>query len=68
MELAGRMPSLAAADLLEWWPEGTVVAQFQPVATGEVPFQTLIDIVPHAPMLTDDRPVNEYYFLRRTFR
>jgi hypothetical protein len=45
-----------------------VETQFQPVVTGEIPLQTLIDADPHAPMLTDDRPINEYYFLRRTFR
>ncbi len=68
LELAGRVPPAAAADLLEWGPASTVVAQFQPVVAGEIPLRTLIDAAPQAPMLTDDRPVNEYYFLRRTFR
>jgi spermidine synthase len=67
-ELARRVPQAAAEDLLEWGPASTVEAQFQPVVTGEVALQTLIDSDPHAPMLTDDRPINEYYFLRRTFR
>jgi predicted membrane-bound spermidine synthase len=67
-ELARRLPLAAAGDLLEWGPAATVETQFQPVVTGEIPLQTLIDADPHAPMLTDDRPINEYYFLRRTFR
>jgi spermidine synthase len=68
VELARRLPPAAAADLLEWGPAVTAEAQFQPVVAGETPLQTLIDGDPDAPMLTDDRPVNEYYFLRRTFR
>jgi spermidine synthase len=67
IELARRVPPAAAGDLLEWGPAATVEAQFQPVVAGEIPLQTLIDADPQAPMLTDDRPVNEYYFLRRTF-
>jgi spermidine synthase len=67
-ELARRVSPAAARDLLEWGPASTVEAQFQPVVAGEISLQSLIDADPHAPMLTDDRPVNEYYFLRRTFR
>jgi predicted membrane-bound spermidine synthase len=68
VELARRLSPVAAEDLLEWGPAATVEAQFQPVVAGEIPLHTLIDADPQAPMLTDDRPVNEYYFLRRQFR
>ena len=67
-EFAARIPPAAAGDLLEWSPAATVEGQFQPVVAGEIALQTLIDSDPHAPMLTDDRPINEYYFLRRQFR
>jgi hypothetical protein len=32
---------------------------------GEMTLRDLIDADPGAPTLTDDRPVNEYYFLRQ---
>jgi hypothetical protein len=38
------------------------------VADREIPLRSLIEADPYAPMLTDDRPVNEYYFLRRQLR
>jgi spermidine synthase len=63
--LAAKMPSAAVRDLLEWGPFQTAEAQFQPVLGKEVSLQRLIDGDPGAPALTDDRPVNEYYFLRR---
>ena len=67
-ELAQRLPTAAQSDLLEWGPSITLEGQFQPVIGGEVEIQSLIDPAPDARVLTDDRPVNEYYFLRRTFR
>lgn len=66
-DLAVRVPERAAADLLEWGPAVTVEEQFRPVVHGEIATQELIDGDPGAPILTDDRPVNEYYFLRRQF-
>jgi len=67
-ELASRLSPGATADLLEWGPGATAEAQFQPVVSEPVSLRTLIDEAPGAHVLTDDRPVNEYYFLRRTFR
>jgi len=64
-ELAARVPPLAARDLLEWGPESTVEAEFQAVLSHELPLRQLIDAAPRVPVLTDDRPVNEYYLLRR---
>jgi spermidine synthase len=64
-ELAARVPASAARDMLEWGPEATVEAQFRKMLSGEMPLQKVIDADPRAPVLTDDRPVNEYYFLRR---
>ncbi len=67
-ELATRLPPRAAADLVEWGPAPTPAEQFRAILAGEVPVSSLIAIVPRAPALRDDRPLNEYFFLRRTFR
>ena len=65
--LAARLPARAAADLLEWGPHDNPEAQFQAVVGSELSLADLIALDPEAPALQDDRPVNEYYFLRRTF-
>jgi spermidine synthase len=64
-ELAARIPPAAARDLLEWGPALTVSAEFQTVLDREISLQDLIMRYPQAPMLTDDRPINEYFFLRQ---
>ncbi len=64
-QLASHVPPAAARDMLEWGPAATVESQFETMLRGEVPLRKLIDADPNAPALTDDRPVNEYYFLRR---
>ncbi len=66
--LAGRLPPGAVADLLEWGPARTAEDQFQAVLLREIPLVRLIAAAPGAPALEDDRPVNEYFLLRRTFR
>ena len=66
--LAARLPQRAAADLIEWGPSRDAVAQFQTVLGREVALERLIAMDPAAPALADDRPVNEYYFLRRVMK
>jgi predicted membrane-bound spermidine synthase len=66
-QLADRVPSAAARDMLEWGPAKTVEEQFAMMVGAEMPLRILIDADPSAPVLTDDRPVNEYYFLRWLF-
>jgi predicted membrane-bound spermidine synthase len=63
--LAARMPPAAAADFVEWGPERTAQKQFERVISHEVPLHALIDMDPSAPAMSDDRPVNEYYVLRK---
>ena len=63
--LAGRLPPAAARDLLEWGPTSSVVSQFETVLGRERQIQDLIQGDPSAPLLTDDRPLNEYFLLRR---
>jgi spermidine synthase len=62
-QLASRVPPAAAADMIEWGPAATPAAQFDAMLHGAAPA-----FDEGAPALTDDRPVNEYYFLRKSFR
>lgn len=62
-ELTARLPRAAARDLLELGPRKTAAEQFQALLNAEVPVDALI--APGAEGLRDDRPVNEYFFLRR---
>ncbi len=65
--LAGRMPPAAARDFVEWGPQTDPQRQFQEVLSHEIPIGKLIAKSPLTPSLRDDRPVNEYYFLRKMF-
>lgn len=67
-ELAGRLPPAAAKDLVEWGPQKTAERQFQAVLDQEIAPQKLLEAYPNAPALSDDRPDNEYFLLRRFFR
>ena len=64
VELAGRIPPAAARDLMEWGPASTAAVQFQTVLDRRSSLGDLIGLAPQAPMLTDDRPINEYFLLR----
>jgi hypothetical protein len=63
--LAERLPAAAAADLIEWVPGSAPADHFNVVLSQEVPMETVIALAPGAPTLADDRPVNEYFFVRR---
>ena len=65
-ELAARLPPAASADLLEWGPATSAAGQFSMVLEQEVAVSHFLQLAPGAPALTDDHPVNEYYWLRRT--
>ncbi len=62
--LAARLPPAAAADLVEWGPARDPAEMFAAVLAREVPVGELLAVSP-APALADDRPVNEYFLLRR---
>lgn len=64
-DLAARLPPAAAADLVEWELGFIPAGIFTIILEQEVPIDALIALDPSAPSLTDDRPINEYYFLRR---
>ena len=63
--LASRLPPSAVTDFLEWGPERTAERQFDWILAGEKPISALIALAPGVPAVQDDRPYNEYYFLRR---
>jgi spermidine synthase len=64
-ELAERMPASAIGDLIEWGPETTAQGNFAIVLNSEFPLSRMIAESPTAPPLQDDRPTNEYFWLRR---
>jgi len=66
-QLAERMPPAAAADLLEWGPYRKADQQLDAVVLRELPIDVVAGAVPRVPALQDDRPINEYYALRRRF-
>jgi len=71
-DLQRKLPADAAADLTEWDPppggSPAVFLAFDTVLENEVPIETLIARSPATPALRDDRPINEYYVLRRWMR
>lgn len=62
--LVSRMPQSAASDMIEWGPETGPERQFAAALRREVSLDELIQKYPTAPAMVDDRPVNEYYFVR----
>ena len=63
-EMAALMPPAARRDLVEWGPHPTAVEQLDAVVREE----KVIDwtaLAAKAPPLTDDRPLNEYFLVRR---
>jgi hypothetical protein len=63
--LAARMPRAAAADLVEWFPQVSPERVFARILGFERRPEQLLAAGPAAPILTDDRPFNEYYLIRR---
>jgi len=62
-DLVSHMPAPARQDLLTWCPEGNLEAYLQSVLSKEF----LLDprLSKPGPMITDDKPFNEYFLLRR---
>jgi len=66
-----RMPPEAVADLTEWTsPEQgdrrqVVARTFASMLGNEWDLDAMIADSPNTPALRDDRPINEYYVLRR---
>jgi spermidine synthase len=67
-ELVQRLPALAVADLVEWDAQPDAEGRFAHLLHNEVSIDKLISASPATPALSDDRPINEYYVLRRGLR
>lgn len=65
-ELSARMPAEARADLVEWGPLATSEATFDDLFSRDFALDPA-RLDANGPPLTDDRAVNEYFFLRRLF-
>jgi spermidine synthase len=63
--LAARMPATAVADMLEWGPASTGQEQLRLTLSREINDAVVEVMAAGAPPLSDDRPYNEYFFLRR---
>ncbi len=64
-QLLQRMPGRAVSDMMEWGPASSPEEQLSTVLHREVSIDSLIALAPQAPPMRDDRPMNEYYALRR---
>lgn len=71
-ELVQRIPAAALADLTEWEPapvagDGTNLAlsQLNVLLAQEMNIDEVVGAAPETPAITDDRPINEYYILRK---
>ncbi len=64
-DLSNKLPPDASRDLMEWGPASSAQEQFAIVLSKEISLDTLIRRAPDAPTLRDDRPVNEYFVMRR---
>ena len=63
--LVESMPATAVADMLEWGPARTPADQFRLMLSNEVSLAQTIALSPDTPALQDDRPVNEYFLVRK---
>jgi hypothetical protein len=59
------LPPSAVADFLEWDPDFSAQQQFERLLKKELPIDDLIVPASGVAALQDDRPVNEYFILRR---
>jgi spermidine synthase len=68
VDLASRLPPRAAADLTEWFEGITVPQLMERLLAREIKPDRFLASAPQTPALVDDRPINEYFLLRRAFR
>jgi len=61
------LPAAAVRDLVEWLPDCTPDELFGEVLSEEVPMKKFLDPSPRTPAIQDDRPINEYFLLRKAW-
>jgi hypothetical protein len=59
-----RTPKAAITDMMEWGPAKTPKEQYDGLVSQEVSAKRLIAPAANTPPLQDNRPINEYYWLR----
>jgi hypothetical protein len=59
------MPPAAVSDFLEWDKNSTAQQQFGRLLNHELRLDDLISPAPGVQPLQDDRPINEYWVMRR---
>jgi len=64
-EAAARLSPNATRDLVEWTPEWDVRRLMSEVLSREIPLKDVLGRDPSV-VITDDRPYNEYFLLRRS--
>ncbi|MGA2964973.1 MAG: fused MFS/spermidine synthase [Terriglobales bacterium] len=64
-DLVARMPAKAVADMMEWGPAKTADEQYDLMLSAEMTTEQMIALASAIPALQDDRPINEYYLLRK---
>jgi hypothetical protein len=63
-QLAARMPTAAQKDLLEWSSTSDLAAGLDQLVSRSTPIEAILYPDPQV-RITDDRPYNEYFLLRR---
>ena len=66
-QLVARTPAKALTDMMEWGPAKTALDQYGLLVSHEVQAKALIAPAANTPSLQDDRPINEYYWLRQKY-
>jgi len=59
-----RMPEKARQDLVEWGPQPTAEGMAATLLHGRLSMTDLVPDPVHGPIITDDRPFNEYFLVR----
>jgi spermidine synthase len=65
-EMVGRLPEKARHDLVEWNPKDSPDELFGRMLSAELDIRTTLQ-ADQIIAITDNRPYNEYYFVRRTW-
>ena len=63
-ELVARMPASAVSDMMEWGPAPSPAEQMKRALSGPISIDAIVAYSAATPVLTDDRPINEYFLLR----
>src|SRR3984893_16706143 len=63
-ELVARIPASAVSAMMEWGPASARAEQMSRALSGPIAIDDIVADSAATPVLTDDRPINEYFLLR----